>query len=209
MPRDFFHPHNLGGDYLDLEQDFRLGTPTAVFGVSEAHKALIAATCVPGRFVYIAADAPAAARAAAEIAGFAGERPALLCAKDEVLLHKEALSRDALFRRLTALYEFRAGARIVVCDIESLMQLFPADVPHIDLRELAGDPVESVITRAPGNDAPIGGVKITSRRGWFAVRPSGTEPICKVYTESFGDEEHLRRLQKDAIDFLDRLLQNA
>ena len=69
--------------------------------------------------------------------------------------------------------------------------------------------MESVITRAPGNDAPIGGVKISSKSGWFAVRPSGTEPICKVYTESFGDEEHLRRLQKDAIDFLDRLLQNA
>ncbi len=168
MPRDFFHPHNLGGDYLDLEQDFRLGTPTAVFGVSEAHKALIAATCVPGRFVYIAADAPAAARAAAEIAGFAGERPALLCAKDEVLLHKEALSRDALFRRLTALYEFRAGARIVVCDIESLMQLFPADVPHIDLRE--GE--EADFASLPRRLAELGYVRSATveSRGTFAVR---------------------------------------
>ena len=135
MPRNFFHPHNLGADYLDIEQDFRLGTPTAVFGVSEAHKALIAAACIPGRFVYIAADAPAAARAAAEIAGFSGEAPALLCAKDEVLLHKEALSRDALFRRLSALHAVQNGARITVCDIESLMQLFPARLPCVRLRE--------------------------------------------------------------------------
>ena len=64
MPRDFFHPHNLGGDYLDLEQDFRLGTPTAVFGVSAPHKALIAAACAPGRIVYVADNAQSAAKAA-------------------------------------------------------------------------------------------------------------------------------------------------
>ena len=69
--------------------------------------------------------------------------------------------------------------------------------------------MESVITHAPGNDAPIGGIKVITRSGWFAVRPSGTEPICKVYTESFAGEEHLHRLQKDAIDFLNRLLQQA
>ena len=82
MPKNFFSPETLGGEYPELERDLRLGTPTAVFGVSAAHKALIAAACVPGRFVYVAADAQTAARMAEEIAGFAGERPALLCAKD-------------------------------------------------------------------------------------------------------------------------------
>ena len=74
------------------------------------------------------------------------------------------------------------------------------------LKTLGGSPVTSVLTRAPGNDAPIGGVKVCSEDGWFAVRPSGTEAICKVYTESFKGEAQLCALQKDAIDFLERLL---
>ena len=82
MPRDFFHAHNLGGDYLALSETVRLGTPTAVFGVAEPHRALIAASCLPGRIVYVTDNAQSAARMAAEIAGFAGEEPALLCAKD-------------------------------------------------------------------------------------------------------------------------------
>ncbi len=71
---------------------------------------------------------------------------------------------------------------------------------------LGGSPVTAVQTRAPGNDAPIGGIKVVSEDGWFAVRPSGTESICKVYTESFKGEAQLCALQKDAIDFLERLL---
>ena len=61
---------------------------------------------------------------------------------------------------------------------------------------------------APGNDASIGGVKVVSDDGWFAVRPSGTEAICKVYTESFKGEDHLQAVQKDAIDFLEQLLKS-
>ena len=74
---------------------------------------------------------------------------------------------------------------------------------------LGGSPVTAVLTRAPGNDAPMGGVKVVSEDGWFAVRPSGTEPICKVYTESFKGEEHLCALQKDALGFLERLLKRG
>jgi len=76
----------------------------------------------------------------------------------------------------------------------------------VKLKTLAGSPVTNVLTRAPGNDAPIGGVKVVSDDGWFAVRPSGTEAICKVYTESFKGEDHLQAVQKDAIDFLEHLL---
>jgi phosphoglucomutase len=56
---------------------------------------------------------------------------------------------------------------------------------------LAGDPIVAKLTRAPGNDAPIGGLKVTTANGWFAARPSGTENVYKVYAESFRDETHL------------------
>ena len=103
MSDSFFNARDLGAEYPDLENDFRLGTPTAVFGVSQPHKALIAAACASGRTVCICDSAPSAARLAAEIAGFSGEEPALLCAKDEVLRFKEAVAKDAVFRRMNAL----------------------------------------------------------------------------------------------------------
>ena len=56
---------------------------------------------------------------------------------------------------------------------------------------LAGDPITAVLTKAPGNDAPIGGLKVVTDHGWFAARPSGTENVYKVYAESFRGEEHL------------------
>lgn len=87
-----------------------------------------------------------------------------------------------------------------------LKSLSPDDVK---MKTLGGSPVIKVETRASGNDAPIGGIKISSKDGWFAVRPSGTEPICKVYTESFSGEKYLLALQKDALDFMDSLLKNA
>ena len=125
MPKAFFNAHNLGGEFLDLENDPRLGTPTAVFGVNQPFKALLAACCTQGRVVYVADNAQTASRMAAEIAGFSGEEVALLNAKDEVLLYKDAVSKDALYRRLEALWRIRHGVRITVCDAESLLQLFP------------------------------------------------------------------------------------
>ena len=63
---------------------------------------------------------------------------------------------------------------------------------------LAGEPIEAVLTNAPGNNAPIGGLKIVAENGWFALRPSGTEDIYKIYAESFIDEQHLARIQEEA-----------
>jgi phosphoglucomutase len=63
---------------------------------------------------------------------------------------------------------------------------------------LAGEPITAKLTRAPGNDAPIGGLKVVSANGWFAARPSGTENICKIYAESFRDEAHLRAIVDEA-----------
>ena len=66
-------------------------------------------------------------------------------------------------------------------------------------RELAGEPIISRLTRAPGNGAEIGGLKIISQNGWFAARPSGTEDIYKIYAESFLGEEHLQKIQEEAV----------
>jgi phosphoglucomutase len=80
------------------------------------------------------------------------------------------------------------------------------DSARIRTTEIAGDRIERVLTKAPGNDAPIGGVKVTSKSGWFAARPSGTENIYKIYAESFRDEAHLQRLLGDAQSVVDAAL---
>jgi phosphoglucomutase len=69
---------------------------------------------------------------------------------------------------------------------------------HIRATELAGDKIVAVLTAAPGNQAPIGGLKVITEHGWFAARPSGTEAVYKIYAESFRGEDHLRRLQEEA-----------
>jgi phosphoglucomutase len=62
--------------------------------------------------------------------------------------------------------------------------------------------VESVVTAAPGNGQPLGGVKVSTKNGWFAARPSGTEDLLKLYAESFLGTEHLSRIQADARELL-------
>jgi phosphoglucomutase len=84
-----------------------------------------------------------------------------------------------------------------------LMKLSPEQV---HAKELAGDPIESMLTKAPANGAAIGGLKVTTARGWFAARPSGTEDVYKLYAESFAGEEHLRRIQKEAQELITRAL---
>ncbi len=69
---------------------------------------------------------------------------------------------------------------------------------QVKAKELAGDPIEAMMTTAPGNGAPIGGLKVVTTRGWFAARPSGTENVYKLYAESFAGQEHLRRIQREA-----------
>lgn len=71
-------------------------------------------------------------------------------------------------------------------------------IDQLAVDQLAGDPVEGVITKAPGNGASIGGVKVITRRGWFAARPSGTEEIYKIYAESFSDPQHLQQILQEA-----------
>jgi phosphoglucomutase len=72
--------------------------------------------------------------------------------------------------------------------------------------ELAGEKIESVLDHAPGNNAPIGGIKVTSASGWFAARPSGTEDIYKIYAESFKDKAHLQSILQQAQSIVDTAL---
>ena len=69
---------------------------------------------------------------------------------------------------------------------------------QVTAEELAGEKITARLTRAPANDAPIGGLKVVTENGWFAARPSGTEPIYKIYAESFLGADHLRRIQEEA-----------
>jgi phosphoglucomutase len=69
---------------------------------------------------------------------------------------------------------------------------------QVTAKELAGDPIDAILTNAPGDGNPIGGLKVTTRNGWFAARPSGTENIYKIYAESFVSEPHLRAIQEEA-----------
>jgi len=83
-----------------------------------------------------------------------------------------------------------------------LSRLSPESVKASDA---AGEPIIQKLTRAPGNNAPIGGLKVVTAGGWFAARPSGTEAVYKIYAESFRDERHLQMLVSDA----QRIVQDA
>ena len=72
------------------------------------------------------------------------------------------------------------------------------DAGAVTATNLGGDPITAILTRAPGNDAPIGGLKVVTEHGWFAARPSGTENVTKVYAESFRGEDHLASLLEEA-----------
>jgi phosphoglucomutase len=69
-------------------------------------------------------------------------------------------------------------------------------------KELAGEPIQDKLTHAPGNGADIGGLKVTAPNGWFAVRPSGTEDLCKIYAESLRSEAHLKEIQEEALQIV-------
>jgi len=128
------------------------------------------------------------------------------------LLAAEMLARTGkdpgeIYRSLTErfgapVYE-RIDAPATPVQKAALAKLSPEQV---SARELAGDPIEAMLTKAPGNGAPLGGLKVVTRRGWFAARPSGTEDVYKIYAESFAGEEHLRRIQQEARELIGRTL---
>jgi phosphoglucomutase len=80
---------------------------------------------------------------------------------------------------------------------------------QIEANALAGEPITAMLTTAPGNNEPIGGLKVIARSGWFAARPSGTEDTYKIYAESFRGEAHLREIQHAAQEIVSRVFARA
>ena len=109
----------------------------------------------------------------------------------------------AMSRELGAVFANRVDAP---ANAEQKKKLAKLDATQVRITELAGDPIEQILTHAPANDAPIGGVKVISRGGWFAARPSGTEDIYKIYAESFHDAAHLASLIAEAQHIVDAAL---
>ena len=111
-----------------------------------------------------------------------------------------------LFRRFGTPHYKRIDAPATPEEKQRLARLAPEDVTA---RELGGEPILARLACAPGNDAPIGGLKVVAASGWFAARPSGTENVYKLYAESFRDAEHLDRILDDARDIVARALLSA
>ncbi|HUJ50957.1 MAG TPA: hypothetical protein VLW25_12190, partial [Bryobacteraceae bacterium] len=126
-------------------------------------------------------DGLIAALLAAEITSSSGRDPSEIYAE----LVRE--NGESFYERIDAPANARERA--------ALAKLSPADLA---VSELAGEKIQRVLTTAPGDNNPIGGVKVIAQNGWFAARPSGTEDVYKIYAESFLSREHLGRIQEEA-----------
>lgn len=131
------------------------------------------------------------------------------------LLAAEILAKTGLdpyqhYVRLTEQYGAPLYKRLdAPATLQQKSLLKKLDVSSVRQTTLAGDAIVAVLTKAPGNAADIGGVKVVTARGWFAARPSGTENSYKVYLESFAGEQHLAGLERDALAFVDSVFQSA
>lgn len=131
-----------------------------------------------------------------------GMIPALLAAEITARMGRDP---GELYQDLTKefgepIYD-RVEAAATALQKKRLAKLSPNQVQS---KELAGEKIESILTNAPGNSAPIGGLKVISKNGWFAARPSGTEDIYKIYAESFLGKNHLSRILEEAQSIVDK-----
>jgi phosphoglucomutase len=126
------------------------------------------------------------------------------------LMARTGHSPSTLYRELTRedgapVYE-RIDTPASPEEKDRLSNLSPSDV---GASELAGDAIAAILTNAPGNGAPLGGLKVVTSQGWFAARPSGTEAVYKLYAESFRGIDHLRRIQEEAAAIVSGTLAGA
>jgi phosphoglucomutase len=129
---------------------------------------------------------------------------ALLAAEIRAVTGK---SPSELYRELTAEFGDPAYARVdAAATPEQKARLGKLSGDDITATELAGDPITTKLSHAPGNGAAIGGVKVQSEHAWFAARPSGTENVYKIYAESFRGPEHLAAVQAEAKRIVDAAL---
>ena len=130
-----------------------------------------------------------------------------LCLLAAEITARSGQSPDKLYERLTERHGAPAYRRIdAPANAEQKKRLARLSPDDVRATSLAGDPIVAMITDAPGNGAPIGGIKVSSREGWFAARPSGTEDVYKIYAESFRGEQHLERIVAEAREIVDAAL---
>jgi phosphoglucomutase len=131
-------------------------------------------------------DGIAAALLSAEITASGGRDP--------------GLAYRALCDDLGEVFADRREAKASAAQKKTLSKLSPAQITS---KTLAGDAITNVLDKAPANDAPIGGIKVCTDKGWFAARPSGTEDIYKIYAESFSSADHLQKILEQAQEIVD------
>jgi phosphoglucomutase len=133
--------------------------------------------------------------------------PALLAAEITARMGRDP---GELYRDLTREFGEPLYDRVEApATLEQKARLANLSAEQMRLTELAGETIQAVLTRAPGNGAAIGGLKVMTKTGWFAARPSGTENIYKIYAESFQDAEHLSRLLDEARSIVSETLSAA
>jgi phosphoglucomutase len=114
------------------------------------------------------------------------------------------------YRDLTERHGDPAYARIdAPADREQKAVLAKLSPEQVTATELAGEPITATLTQAPGNGAPVGGLKVVTESAWFAARPSGTEVVYKIYAESFKGPEHLAQVQEAARALVSDVLATA
>ena len=133
--------------------------------------------------------------------------PALLAAE---MTARTGRDPGELYRALTdALGAPVEARREASATPEQKVALARLGADKVRSKRLAGEPINAILTQAPGNDAPIGGLKVIADHGWFAARPSGTESIYKLYGESFWGDRHLQQLMTQAQSIVDEALRDA
>ncbi|BBZ45251.1 phosphoglucomutase, alpha-D-glucose phosphate-specific [Mycobacterium parmense] len=123
------------------------------------------------------------------------------------ILAVTGLSPSQRYRELTAEYGTPFYARVdAPADRDQKARLSKLSAEQVTATELAGEPITAKLTAAPGNGAPLGGLKVTTANAWFAARPSGTEDVYKIYAESFNGPEHLGEVQEAAREVVNKVI---
>ncbi len=130
--------------------------------------------------------------------------PALLAAEMTARMKHDP---GEIYRELTSLFGESFYDRVdAPATLEQKLKLVTLSPEQVKSDELAGEKIKSILTQAPGNHAPLGGLKVSAENGWFAARPSGTENITKIYGESFRGPDHLKLILKQAQALVDDVL---
>ncbi|HXC94739.1 MAG TPA: phosphoglucomutase (alpha-D-glucose-1,6-bisphosphate-dependent) [Edaphobacter sp.] len=130
--------------------------------------------------------------------------PGLLAAEMTAVTGKDP---GEIYSELTKKYGNPVYERIdAAATKEQKAKLGKLSAQQVTAKTLAGEPITAILTEAPGNHAPIGGLKVATENGWFAARPSGTEDVYKIYAESFKDKDHLKQIQTEAQALVDKAI---